>query len=157
MGLVTPILTHSVQTNIIITTNHVHTTHAGILLLDLPTVVLEPDVANLQYKDEDAELGVECRVTDANPPAQITWIKVGNTAVYSTESVIIVGSQNTGEFLCTALNSVGPSLTASIKVSVKGSIKPQPNIITTCCVEFPRRLQIEANDFRSSVRLHFPL
>ena len=124
IGLVTPILTYTLHTNITTTTNHVHTTHAGILILDLPTVVLEPDVANLQYTEEDAELAVECLVTDANPPAQITWIKVGNTAVYSTDSVITVGTQNTGEFLCTALNSVGPSLTASIKVSVKGSIAP---------------------------------
>ena len=77
-------------------------------------------MANLQYTDSDAELTVECEVTDANPPAEITWIKVGNTAVYSTRGVITVGTKNTGEFLCTALNSVGPSLTASIKVSVKG-------------------------------------
>ena len=28
-------------------------------------------------------------------------------------------SEVTGDFLCTALNSVGPSLTASLKVSVK--------------------------------------
>ena len=83
-------------------------------------MVIEPDVANLRYTESDAELSVSCVVTDANPPAQITWIKVGNTAVYSTESVITVGTQNTGEFLCTALNSVGPSLTASIKVTVKG-------------------------------------
>ena len=95
----------------------------GQIFVDLPTVIIEPDVANLQYVGSDAELAVECIVTDANPPAEITWIKVGDTSVYSTDGVITVGTQNTGDFLCTALNSVGPSLTASIKVSVKGLYK----------------------------------
>lgn len=105
-------------------------------------MIIEPDVANLEYIEDDAELPIKCEVTDSNPAAGITWIKVGDTSVYSTDTTITVGSQNTGEFLCTGLNGVGPSLTASITVKIR---------------DFPRRLQIEANDYRSSVRLHFPL
>ena len=65
-------------------------------------------------------LSVTCLVTDAAPAAGVTWIKVGQTSVYSTETSITVGTNNTGEFLCTALNSVGPSLTASLTVQIKG-------------------------------------
>lgn len=100
-----------------------------------------------------AALPVLCSAEDANPPAevspgappparQVTWLRLGDSSVHSTSPTITVSSAVTGDFLCTALNSVGPSITASLKVSVQ---------------EFPRRLQIEANDYRSSVRLHFPL
>ena len=65
-------------------------------------------------------LSVTCQVTDAAPVAGVTWIKVGDTSVYSTEASILVGTNNTGEFLCTGLNSVGPSLTASLTVEIKG-------------------------------------
>ena len=89
---------------------------------DLPTVIIEPDVINLEYVGNDAELPIKCEVTDSNPKADVTWIKVGETSIYSTQSTIRVGSQNTGEFLCTGLNGVGPSLTASITVSIRGKI-----------------------------------
>ena len=88
--------------------------------LDLPTVILEPDVGSLEYQGEDTLLSVTCLVTDAAPVAGVTWIKVGQTSVYSTETSITVGTNNTGEFLCTALNTVGPSLTASLMVQIKG-------------------------------------
>ena len=40
------------------------------------------------------------------------------------------------------MNSVGPSLTASLEVQVK---------------DLPERLQLEVADYRSSVRLPFPI
>ena len=122
-------------------------------------MIIEPDVANLEYIEDDAELPIKCEVTDSNPAAGITWIKVGDTSVYSTDTTITVGSQNTGEFLCTGLNGVGPSLTASITVKIRGrnSALKFSYIIMFFSSDFPRRLQIEANDYRSSVRLHFPL
>ena len=72
----------------------------------------------------------------------MTWVRLGSDTVHSSQPTITVSSALTGDFLCTALNTVGPSLAASLKVSVR---------------DFPRRLQLEAEDFRSSVRLHFPL
>lgn len=100
-----------------------------------------------------AAIPVLCSAEDANPPAQVsrpagtmaaqvTWLRLGDSSVHSTSPTITVSSSVTGDFLCTALNSVGPSITASLAVSVQ---------------DFPRRLQIEVNDYRSSVRLHFPL
>ena len=69
-------------------------------------------------------------------------------------------SEVTGDFLCTALNSVGPSLTASLKVSVKEFPRCVNDGFFALILTLKfgsRRLQIEANDYRSSVRLHFPL
>jgi len=108
----------------------------------LPTVILEPDVSSLQYGDQDTILSVQCLVTDSAPTASVTWIKVGETSVYSVQESILVGTNNTGEFLCTGVNSVGASLTASLMVQIK---------------DLPRRLQLEIADYRSSVRLHFPI
>lgn len=48
--------------------------------------------------------------------------QVGQTSVYSTDPVISVGTDNTGQFLCTAVNSVGPSLTASLVVEIRGEV-----------------------------------
>ena len=48
--------------------------------------------------------------------------QVGQTSVYSTDPVIRVGTDNTGQFLCTAVNSVGPSLTASLVVEIRGEV-----------------------------------
>ena len=87
---------------------------------DLPTVILEPAVSSLQYSGRQTFLPVDCLVTDSAPLASVTWIKVGQTSIYSTDNRILVGTNNTGEFLCTALNSVGPSLTASLSVQIKG-------------------------------------
>ena len=42
--------------------------------------------------------------------------------MYSTDPVIRVGTDNTGQFLCTAVNSVGPSLTASLVVEIRGEV-----------------------------------
>ena len=42
--------------------------------------------------------------------------------MYSTDPVISVGTDNTGQFLCTAVNSVGPSLTASMVVEIRGEV-----------------------------------
>ena len=101
-----------------------HQTRPGLRSLlsitDLPTVILEPAVASLQYADQQTFLPVDCVVTDTAPLATVTWIKLGQTSIYSTEARIMVGTNNTGEFLCTALNSVGPSLTASLTVQIKG-------------------------------------
>ena len=94
--------------------------HVSSRLTDLPTVILEPAVSSLQYSAGAAALPVDCLVTDSAPLASVTWIKVGQTSIYSTETRIMVGTDNTGEFLCTALNSVGPSLTASLSVEIKG-------------------------------------
>ena len=77
-------------------------------------------MASLQYSDQHTFLPVDCLVTDTAPQASVTWIKLGQTSIYSTENRIMVGTNNTGEFLCTALNSVGPSLTASLTVEIKG-------------------------------------
>ena len=87
---------------------------------DLPTVILEPAVSSLQYSGRQTFLPVDCLVTDSAPLASVTWIKVGQTSIYSTDNRLVVGTNNTGEFLCTALNSVGPSLTASLSVQIKG-------------------------------------
>jgi hypothetical protein len=110
-------------------------------------------VAEVTYNTAEgtASIPVTCSAEDSNPPAQVggsrrgrgaqvTWLRDG--AIHSTVPTITVSSQLTGSFLCTAMNSVGPALSAALTVSVR---------------EFPRRLQIEANDYRSSVRLHFPL
>ena len=48
--------------------------------------------------------------------------QVGQTSVYSTEPVIRVGTDNTGQFLCTPVNTVGPSLTASLVVEIRGEV-----------------------------------
>ena len=48
--------------------------------------------------------------------------QVGQTSVYSTDPVIRVGTDNTGQFLCTAVNNVGPSLTASLVVEIRGEV-----------------------------------
>ena len=77
-------------------------------------------MASLQYSDQQTFLPVDCLVTDSAPLASVTWIKLGQTSIYSTEARIMVGTNNTGEFLCTALNTVGPSLTASLTVQIKG-------------------------------------
>ena len=47
---------------------------------------------------------------------------MGQTSVYSTDPVISVGTDNTGQFLCTAVNTVGPSLTASLVVEIRGEV-----------------------------------
>ena len=49
-------------------------------------------------------------------------VQVGQTSVYSTDPVIRVGTDNTGQFLCTAVNRVGPSLTASLVVEIRGEV-----------------------------------
>ena len=128
-------------------------------ITDLPTVILEPAVTSLQYADQQTFLPVDCLVTDSAPLASVTWIKLGQTSIYSTENRIMVGTNNTGEFLCTALNSVGPSLTASLTVQIKGWLlfPSQLKLYRVFIIELPRRLQLEAADYRSSVRLHFPL
>ena len=93
------------------------------VVADLPTVILEPEVGSLEYRGREAELPVSCLVTDANPAPQLSWIRVGENTVFSTQPTITVGSRNTGQFLCTALNSVGPSLTASLTVQIRGEIE----------------------------------
>ena len=45
---------------------------------------------------------------------------MGETSVYSVQESVLVGTNNTGEFLCTGVNSVGASLTASLMVQIKG-------------------------------------
>ena len=112
----------------------------------------------LQYADQHTALPVDCLVTDTAPLASVTWIKLGQTSIYSTETRIVVGTNNTGEFLCTALNSVGPSLTASLTVEIKGwYFSLTAASYKVFIIELPSRLQLEAADYRSSVRLHFPL
>ena len=80
---------------------------------DLPTVILEPDVAGLSYEGEHTLLPVECKVgrdtclyrvlprvavsiqvTDSTPVSSVTWIKVGQTSVYSTQPAITVVSSS---------------------------------------------------------------
>ena len=77
-------------------------------------------MSSLQYSGQQTFLPVDCLVTDSAPLASVTWIKLGQTSIYSTERRITVGTNNTGEFLCTGLNTVGPSLTASLTVEIKG-------------------------------------
>ena len=143
--------------------NPAHQTRPGLRSLlsitDLPTVILEPAVTSLQYADQHTVLPVDCIVTDSAPLASVTWIKLGQTSIYSTENRIVVGTNNTGEFLCTALNSVGPSLTASLTVEIKGWYfsLAAVSLYKVFIIELPSRLQLEAADYRSSVRLHFPL
>ena len=99
-------------------------------------------------EDGTASIPVTCSPEDSNPPAQVSaraqvlvtktisgdlaeaWrpedlllpthhhsLKV--SALFRTSDNSADLSEVTGDFLCTALNSVGPSLTASLKVSVK--------------------------------------
>ena len=84
---------------------------------------------------------------------------MGQTSVYSTDPVISVGTDNTGQFLCTAVNSVGPSLTASLVVEIRGEvvIVILGSSLFIYPLDLPRRLQLEVADYRSSVRLHFPI
>jgi hypothetical protein len=43
---------------------------SNLCCTDLPTVTIEVDVKNIQYTEDEAELGVTCEV-EANPPAQV--------------------------------------------------------------------------------------
>jgi len=98
----------------------------------LLTVILEPDVGSLEDRGEEGTvLDVDCLVTDSAPVSRVTWIKVGETSVYSTGTRISVGTNNTGEFLCTAVNSVGPSLTASLMVNIKGKEDKHEDLTTS--------------------------
>ena len=88
-------------------------------------------MSSLQYSGQQTFLPVDCLVTDSAPLASVTWIKLGQTSIYSTETRITVGTNNTGEFLCTGLNTVGPSLTASLTVEIKGwSFVPSVTALT---------------------------
>ena len=147
-------------------------------------------MAEVEYNTEDgtASIPVTCSPEDSNPPAQvsarahvlITKTTSGDLAEAWRPEDLLLPTQHhslkvsalfrtsdssdlsevTGDFLCTALNSVGPSLTASLKVSVKEFPRCVNDGFFALILTLgfcSRRLQIEANDYRSSVRLHFPL
>jgi hypothetical protein len=51
-------------------------------------------------------------------PIQVNWMR--NGIVYSRDRRIRVGTSAYGRFLCTAVNAVGPALSASLAVEIKG-------------------------------------
>ena len=45
-------------------------------------------MGSLEDSGQDTLLEVECLVTDGAPAASVTWIKIGETSVYSTSTRI---------------------------------------------------------------------
>ena len=68
-------------------------------------------------KTTSGDLAEAWRPEDLLLPTHHHSLKV--SALFRTSDNSDLISEVTGDFLCTALNSVGPSLTASLKVSVK--------------------------------------
>lgn len=93
-----------------------------IFILDKPTISVTPS-SPYQIREGDTAV-ISCVVTDANPNTGITWSwrKTGDPAVSHTGQNYTIPNIQRGQrgtYQCTATNSIGTSLPATVQVDVQ--------------------------------------